>query len=460
MALRTRIRRKRRRNAPAVKRGSHCGQSTEKPGTGLLIGGAHDPAEKAADSLAARALGKSASAFSPPQPAPVVRRQCADCEAAEKSESVARQASTKSTIAPGLKAAKASLTATQAITSLGGGRPLNKRERSFFEPRFRANFGAVRLNQGQSATNAADSIQAEAFTKGSTITMGRTTDPVGTMAHELAHVVQGGAALRRKLRLLDPKATLPNSPPKNKETNTGGLIDMIKQFPGSPVVSIDAAGVVKLPDNFCDNKSPTKLNAGSKSPVSHGCLCQIINSKNVWTLNFFAKGDFPHTLPNGGTRGSAKTSKGGDLAIPSPYSEHEYGFHNDAGKIQQSPEWEVLAHEMCGHAALHDRNNHPEHGKAKMRHGHDEVVKITNQIRLEKDPKAKLRPETVAAPNCGESALRDRGKGVWKPSSSLKNYCMEKRILYIDDMKKAHPKEAKFQIDVTKVPLKDPLPKP
>lgn len=460
MAVRTRIRRKRRRKAPAVKRGTNGAQTcSEKQGSGLLIGGAHDPAEKAADSLAARALGQSAPSFVASAAPSVVHRKCAACEAREKGETVARQAGPAPITAPGARAAPASATATRAITSLGAGRPMSKSERSFFEPRFGADFSGVRLHDGPQATTAADSIQAEAFTHGNSIALGRTTDPVGTMAHELAHVVQGGSALRRKLMVKSPTARFPGSAKAKKMTNASGLIALLKEFPGSVTVTIAKSGEVTLPKDMCNDKDPAKPSAKSKYPVTQGCLCQVVASKQPWEISFFADAkNGPHTESDGGRRGTGVKSKGGKVVMNTPHSAHEYGFYKADGTVHKAADWTILAHELCGHAAKHDRNDHPTEAVAKLRHGHDEVVPITNEIRREKEKetgvKMTMRPETAAAPNCGESTFRDRGSAAkWQPSKQLASACQKKRKKYIDAMKVPDAEKARLK----KIPLNKEL---
>lgn len=81
--------------------------------------------------------------------------------------------------------------------ALEGGRPLPASERAFFEPRFRHDFSKVRVHSGSAAGDLARSVDARAFTLGSSIVLGsgQAAGP-GLLAHELTHVVQqesGGA---------------------------------------------------------------------------------------------------------------------------------------------------------------------------------------------------------------------------------------------------------------------------
>lgn len=82
----------------------------------------------------------------------------------------------------------------------GGGRPLADAERSFFEPRFGRDLGAVRLHSGPRAARLARALDARAFTLGRSIVFGAGELQPGSasgrhlLAHELTHVVQQGAA--------------------------------------------------------------------------------------------------------------------------------------------------------------------------------------------------------------------------------------------------------------------------
>jgi hypothetical protein len=96
-----------------------------------------------------------------------------------------------------------------------GGTPLPETERAFFEPRFGADFGAVRLHTDARAEEAGKSLGAKAFTAGHDIAFGRgqyaTGSPEGQrlLAHELTHVVQQGSAAAAVQRQADPAAPDP-----------------------------------------------------------------------------------------------------------------------------------------------------------------------------------------------------------------------------------------------------------
>jgi LysM repeat protein len=91
-------------------------------------------------------------------------------------------------------------------TMKGGGQPLSESTRSFFEPRFGADFSQVRVHNDSRAAQTAQAINAKAFTTGKDIAFNsgqyspETIQGKHLLAHELTHVVQqsGQYILRRK----------------------------------------------------------------------------------------------------------------------------------------------------------------------------------------------------------------------------------------------------------------------
>ena|GEM_PF-4330212 len=89
------------------------------------------------------------------------------------------------------------------INSLkGGGQPLSKSERVFFESRFGYNFSQVRVHTDAQAVRNACALNAQAFTVGKDIVFGTgqympdTITGKKLLAHELTHVVQQGKKLK------------------------------------------------------------------------------------------------------------------------------------------------------------------------------------------------------------------------------------------------------------------------
>jgi Domain of unknown function (DUF4157) len=213
MAARKLVRRKARRVAPKVRRiaghrvtAVRAQAKKRMQGTeGLMIGGVHDPAEKAADRVADRVMRMA-------EPVGPVRRECAECAAEEKArrqaaveeeEETARARPAAGVLAPGAASSPAPAAAKAAVGGLGHGRALPRAERSFFEPRFGVDLGEVRIHDDAAGGRAARALDARAFTLGPDIAFAPGERAPGTpggdrlLAHELAHVVQRRAALRR-----------------------------------------------------------------------------------------------------------------------------------------------------------------------------------------------------------------------------------------------------------------------
>jgi hypothetical protein len=85
------------------------------------------------------------------------------------------------------------------------GEALPAQAREFFEPRFGADFGSVRIHTGAKAAESAEAVSAEAYTVGRHV-VGRDpgiTSPAGRdlLAHELTHTLQGPPATSDSLRI-------------------------------------------------------------------------------------------------------------------------------------------------------------------------------------------------------------------------------------------------------------------
>lgn len=89
--------------------------------------------------------------------------------------------------------------ATPRASAPSAGQPLSTSLRGFMEPRFGADFSAVRVHTGSRAENMNQQVGARAFTLGSDIYFGRgqyapeSTAGRGLIAHELTHTIQQGA---------------------------------------------------------------------------------------------------------------------------------------------------------------------------------------------------------------------------------------------------------------------------
>jgi hypothetical protein len=101
--------------------------------------------------------------------------------------------------APAAASAAAAAGGAEAGLLPSGGQRLDAATRAFMEPRFGADFGAVRVHAGPAAGQRAQALAARAYAVGEHLVFGageyapQTASGRQLIAHELAHVVQGRA---------------------------------------------------------------------------------------------------------------------------------------------------------------------------------------------------------------------------------------------------------------------------
>jgi len=87
----------------------------------------------------------------------------------------------------------------------GGGEPLSKETKGFFEPRFGQDFSKVRVHNDSNAHHLARSINARAFTRGNNVVFGggeyspNSSNGKRLLGHELTHVVQRQNYISRQI---------------------------------------------------------------------------------------------------------------------------------------------------------------------------------------------------------------------------------------------------------------------
>ena len=156
----------------------------------LIIGQPDDKYEQEADRVAEQVMS---------MPEPRLQRQAEEEEPEEEEEELI-QTKQVSIHAPAVTPNLAS-----HIQSLeGGGQPLPRSMRAFFEPRFGYDFSQVRVHTDSHARNTARAINAKAFTTGNDVVFGagqyspETSAGKRLLAHELMHVIQQRSATSLK----------------------------------------------------------------------------------------------------------------------------------------------------------------------------------------------------------------------------------------------------------------------
>jgi hypothetical protein len=288
----------------------------------------------------------------------------------------------------------------------GGGNPLSGAERSFFEPRLGADLSGVRVHAGPQAHEAASSINARAFTLGRDIAFARGEYSPGTeggnrlMSHELAHVVQQDTMdghLRRKIQVGRPREADDPMYGMDPDERNRMIQDLLDQLGGGfTVVRVSRGGgdvtgeVVRNPD--CDD--PNTVATGSK-PVGNCCLCIMTGPlSGTWTIRV-ARNQWPHTR-----RGS------GDIYIQATGSSFVSGHWSETGQRVERPRVATFAHELCGHAALHDLSAHPSGSRVTGRR-HDPTIRLEHAVWGEQGlPPGQKRGLSTGAVHRGESFMR------------------------------------------------------
>jgi hypothetical protein len=163
----------------------------------LRVSQPSDPAEKEAESTAKKVMRMAApeATIARSWESPYTAR-FAHLQIGRATRSVAR----KDGAAAG--PAGSDFAAELAAAKLAG-RPLPKAVKQFMEPRFRADFGKVRIHTGDKAAALNRQVGARAFAVGNQVFFGKdrfkpdTAEGKELIAHELTHTIQQGAAVQR-----------------------------------------------------------------------------------------------------------------------------------------------------------------------------------------------------------------------------------------------------------------------
>ena len=280
-------------------------------------------------------------------------------------------------------------------------------ERSFFEPRFGADFSKVRIHNNAKAANATRAVSARAFTLGHDIVFGAGEFSSSSsldrklFAHELTHFIQQSGRMepvvQRTLVVEDPRDKIPNSTTRENWEDVELYMNEI-----TPGFRVNPSGPV----------TPTFNCVGPLNTTSQ-CLCDLHNSANLvpWKIKI-TDIDWPHTEEANRRVTTHSTN--------SIFEFGSWGGGASAGTRTTASNARVLAHELCGHAWLMEQGIHPARniittgtGSPMARPHHDPTIDIENQVAREMyGPGAQERGTFRANdPHYGESLIRLRGSG-------------------------------------------------
>jgi hypothetical protein len=369
------------------------------------------------------------------------------------------------------------------------GRPLDKQARAFMEPRFGHDFSHVRIHADQKAAASASAVNAHAYTTGHQIVFGagrytpETRAGKSLLAHELAHVLQqegspqihgqlfrdeeggslereadeamrridsregGGGALsrthqrlQRKIVVDKPKDLIPNPGGKGvSQTNAATAADYCAELCSAEKPKVDpGTGEMSMSATFCSEPGfqighevlPSGPRPAEEAKTATGCtcLCDLVNSKNLWTIKIDDVSR-PHTNfddEDAGT-GVKPGGTGGVVRVNSPNSPKVFGSVTASGKKVDYDPWLILGHELCGHGWLGNAGK-AETAEVMTKLGRQPLtVDRENALRAEHGLEARGR--SFRDPFCGESYERFKsgkaGTGVFDPDNM--DFCTRAR---------------------------------
>jgi hypothetical protein len=201
-----------------------------------------------------------------------VQRKCAKCEEEFKHQAVldeekkivqAKPADTSA--APGMTGGLESY----LNTSRGAGQPLPSSSRAYFEPRFGRDLSDVRVHTDGQASEATNSITAQAFTHGKDIVFGtglyspQTHQGQTLLAHELAHVVQQSGVDGIYDRQDKERRGLSSVPERPQVSQQGGIVQRAFNSDDKHNLQSDRFSGNDRLENIFDGKQEQFLRAGS-----------------------------------------------------------------------------------------------------------------------------------------------------------------------------------------------------
>lgn len=134
---------------------------------------------------------------------------------------------------------------SQAIEArMAGGNPLPDEVRGFMEPRFQADFGAVRIHTDEAAARLSSRLAARAFTYGKHVFFGRgqyrphEPDGAELMAHELTHTIQQRAVVQRQEEAVVAERTAPQVQRLGLDDILDGLAELAANVPGYTLLTL------------------------------------------------------------------------------------------------------------------------------------------------------------------------------------------------------------------------------
>jgi hypothetical protein len=237
-----------------------------------------------------------------------------------------------------------------------------------------------------------------------------------------------------------PKELIPNPGGKGvSQTNAATAADYCSELCSGEKPNVDTGtGEVSMSVAFCSvpgfQIGHEVLPAGpmpaedAKTATGCTCLCDLVNSKNLWTIKIDDVSR-PHTnlADPAAATGAKPGGSGGVVTAISPNSPKVFGSVSASGKKVDYDPWLILGHELCGHGWLANAGK-AETAEVMTKLGRQPFT-IDRENALRAEHAIEARGRSFRDPFCGESYERFKtGKantGTFDPG--LMDFCTRAR---------------------------------
>jgi hypothetical protein len=265
---------------PAPAPAAHPVRTAVPPGrvqlqSALKVSSPSDPAEKEAESTAK----KIARMPAPKQAVQPALQSPSTARFRNAIDTIARKAEGMPNVSSNV--------AAEISASTASGSPLPASVRRFMEPRFRTDFGNVRVHTNERSARLNRQLNAQAFTVGNQIFFGRdrfrpeTQEGRELVAHELTHTIQQGAAVQRSAEV----PVTQQSPPSVQRLGISDALDYFADranlIPGFRMFTI-ILGVNPINMSRVDRSAANILRAVIEFIPGGGLITQALDNHGVF----------------------------------------------------------------------------------------------------------------------------------------------------------------------------------
>ncbi len=385
----------------------------------LKVNSPNDKYEQEADRVASQVMrmpenavsGKRCACGKPMGP----DGMCADCK--RKQLGIQRQTS--------VAGAETAVSPTVQKTLSQSGHPLDHATRNFMESRFGRDFGQVRVHTGAGVSQAADELNANAFTHKQNIffNQGRyqpeTVQGQRLLAHELTHTIQQGSApIKGSVAANESKTAVSIRNNAPHATNTIAR-DWIIRNPTHTVTSGGTTDATYITDAFQDicplmslsGNNRLIMGQGPPSPNrTEGCTCLQDIENDLASPSPILSGTPEVELAVQGWSSTNPASSPPIVSARHPESSFDWGYWTGGQTRHVKPFWQTVAHEVCGHVVTWVRTRGAHAGGRRSTTGHNEAIIGENKVAAEHGVSQGQQRGLDVDPQTGQPLAGHRGE--------------------------------------------------